>query len=70
MNKEIIKRSTCRISNEKLVPLFSLGKLHLSDFVSPTSEVEKEKVDIEPGLVSNIKQTFEKLEMRRQQSRF
>ena len=46
MNKEIIKRSTCRISNEKLVPLFSLGKLHLSDFVSPTSEVEKEKVEL------------------------
>src|SRR3989344_2598601 len=46
MNKETIKRSTCRVSNEKLVPLFSLGKLHLSDFILGNSKVEKDKVDL------------------------
>ena len=43
MNKKIIKRSTCRISNERLVDLFTLGNTYVSDFVGP-----KEKLKIEP----------------------
>ena len=43
MNKKIIKRSTCRISNERLVDLFTLGNTYVSDFVGP-----KEKPKIEP----------------------
>lgn len=31
--KNITARGTCRISGEKLVPLFSLGRLYLSDFI-------------------------------------
>lgn len=47
MSQKITKRTTCRISNEKLVPLFSLGKLHLSDFISADSQAKKEKVDLQ-----------------------
>ena len=41
MNKKIIKRSTCRISNERLVDLFTLGNTYVSDFVGPK---EKPKI--------------------------
>ena len=33
--KKVIKRSNCRISNEKLVDLFSLGSIYVSDFLRP-----------------------------------
>src|SRR3989338_8864328 len=46
MSKKVLKRTTCRISNERLVPLFSLGKLHLSDFILANSKVEKDKVEL------------------------
>lgn len=42
MNNKIIKRSTCRISDEKLVDLFSLGKTYVSDFMKPR---QKPKID-------------------------
>ncbi len=41
-----IKRKTCRISGEKLVSLFSLGKLHLSDFIAKNSSPKQEKIEL------------------------
>ena len=42
----ISERKTCRISNEKLVPLFSLGKLYLSDFIEPNIAPSYEPVEL------------------------
>ena len=44
--QKIKKRSTCRISGEKLVPLFSLGELYLSDFIKPHETPAYEPVEL------------------------
>lgn len=41
---KIIERKRCRISGEKLIPLFSLGKLYVSDFISLNDEPKFEPV--------------------------
>lgn len=43
---KIIERKTCRISNEKLVDLFSLGKLHISNFLPLNEESASEPVEL------------------------
>lgn len=45
-NNKIIERKTCRISNEKLVNLFSLGKLHVSNFLPLHEEPKSEPVEL------------------------
>jgi len=40
------ERKTCRISGEKLIPLFSLGQLFLSDFVAPDASPQQKKVEL------------------------
>ena len=44
------ERSTCRISGEKLIPLFTLGKLHLSDFIPPGEAPKGEEHKVEMKL--------------------
>jgi hypothetical protein len=46
MHRQVPKRTTCRVSGEKLVDLFSLGKLHLSDFIAKSSDPKQEKVEL------------------------
>jgi len=36
--KDIIERTTCRISGEPLIPLFTLEQLHISDFIPPNED--------------------------------
>ncbi len=43
---KIIERKTCRISGEKLVNLFSLGKLHVSNFLPLHEEPVSEPVEL------------------------
>jgi NDP-4-keto-2,6-dideoxyhexose 3-C-methyltransferase len=45
--RSIAPRSTCRISKEKLIPLFSLGKLYLSDFIECHEEPKYEPVELQ-----------------------
>jgi len=40
------ERSKCRISNEKLIPLFSLGELYLSDFIKPEEKPQYRPVEL------------------------
>lgn len=48
---QVIKRTTCRISNEPLVPLFSLGDLYLSGFLPKEAEpTPSQKVPLEMTL--------------------
>jgi len=55
--QKITPRTTCRISGDTLVPLFSLGKLYLSDFIEHTEAPKYEPVELklsvspESGLV-------------------
>ena len=51
-NKKIPSRDTCRLSGEKLVPLFSLGKLYLSDFIAHTESPKYEPVELGLSLAS------------------
>jgi hypothetical protein len=44
--QKIKPRSTCRVSGEKLTPLFSLGKLYLSDFIERTETPKYEPVEL------------------------
>lgn len=44
--KKVSPRITCRISGEKLVPLFSLGKLYLSDFIEQSETPKYEPVEL------------------------
>lgn len=44
--KKIKARTTCRISGEKLVPLFTLGELYLSDFLKKDEGVGYEPVEL------------------------
>ncbi len=46
MKPRVIERKTCRISGEKLVSLFSLGELYLSDFIAKDSVPKQEKVEL------------------------
>lgn len=48
--QKIQARNTCRISGEKLVPLFSLGKLYLSDFIEHTEDPAYEPVELHMSL--------------------
>ena len=43
----MITRSTCRISGEKLVPLFSLNEVHLSDFLPKDASPRSNPVPLE-----------------------
>ena len=57
MSNQIPERNTCRISGEPLIPLFTLGTLHLSDFIDPEMEPRMTPVELklmlapESGLV-------------------
>src|SRR3989344_1665986 len=42
----MIKRTTCRISNEPLIELFSLGDIHVSDFIPLNAEPRTPKVPL------------------------
>lgn len=42
-----IERKTCRVSGEKLVPLFSIGNVHLSDFIPQDTEPRSAAVPLE-----------------------
>lgn len=44
---DIPRRTTCRISGEPLVPLFSLGELYISDFLPKDAEPRSGKVPLE-----------------------
>lgn len=44
--QKIKVRDTCRISGEKLIPLFTLGKLHLSDFLKKDESVGYDPVEL------------------------
>lgn len=44
--EEIKERTTCRITGEKLIPLFSLGELYVSDFTAPGTAPEQPKVEL------------------------
>jgi len=46
MNEKISERSTCRISKEPLMELFSLGKLHISDFIEKDAQPRQEPVEL------------------------
>lgn len=46
----ISERTTCRISGEKLIPLFTLGKLHISDFIPPGEAPKGEESMVEMKL--------------------
>lgn len=39
--KEIKARKTCRISGEKIIPLFTLGELYMSDFIKDEPKLPK-----------------------------
>src|SRR6185312_11008155 len=39
-------RDTCRVSGEKLVPLFSLGDLYVSDFLKKDEEPKSNKIPL------------------------
>lgn len=41
------ERTVCRVSGEPLVPLFSLGKLHISDFIPPDEKPRGEESKVE-----------------------
>lgn len=43
---KIVERKTCRISGEPLVELFTLGKLHVSDFLPKDEKPHFEKVEL------------------------
>lgn len=45
-NRKIPARTTCRISGERLTPLFSLGKLYLSDFIEHHETPKYEPVEL------------------------
>lgn len=47
---KIKKKETCRISGEKTIPLFSLGKLYLSDFIERHENPKYEPVELEMRL--------------------
>src|SRR3989344_1665531 len=49
---KIIHRTTCRISGEKLIPLFSLGDLYMSDFLPRNEEPRFPKVPLELTLAA------------------
>ena len=46
MSKNIPERSTCRISGEPLIELFTLDELHISDFIDQDSEPRLEPVEL------------------------
>ncbi|MBI2062855.1 MAG: methyltransferase domain-containing protein [Candidatus Yanofskybacteria bacterium] len=46
MSNKITERKTCRISGEKLIGLFSLGKLHVSNFLPLDDDVRLEPVEL------------------------
>src|SRR3990167_9808896 len=48
--KQIKKRETCRLSGEKTTPLFSLGKLYLSDFIEQDETPKYVPVELEMRL--------------------
>lgn len=48
--EKITERRTCRISGEKTTPLFSLGKLYLSDFIEIDQSPKYEPVELEMRL--------------------
>ncbi len=52
MPKEIRERTTCRISGEPLVPLFSMGALHMSDFIPQDSSPRLPKVEMKLCIAS------------------
>ena len=47
MSKKIPERLTCRISDEPLIELFSLGELHISDFIDQHTGPRLEPVELE-----------------------
>ena len=50
-NEKVKARTKCRISGEKLVPLFSLGKLYLSDFIEHKETPKYEPVELALAVV-------------------
>ncbi len=46
MSKKIPERLTCRISDEPLIELFSLGELHISDFIDQHTGPRLEPVEL------------------------
>ncbi|MCI0542516.1 class I SAM-dependent methyltransferase [bacterium] len=40
------ERKTCRVSGEKLIPLFSMGELHMSDFIPRDQDARLPKVEM------------------------
>lgn len=48
--QKIKARATCRISGDTLTPLFSLGKLYLSDFIEHSEEPKYEPVELHLAL--------------------
>lgn len=48
--QKINARASCRISGKKLTPLFSLGKLYLSDFIQHTETPKYEPVELHLSL--------------------
>ena len=40
------ERKTCRISNDPLLELFTLGDIHISDFIATDSNIKPEKVEL------------------------
>lgn len=46
MSNQIPERSTCRISGEPLVELFTLGELHISDFIDQDAEPRLTPVEL------------------------
>lgn len=46
MSKKIPARETCRISGEPLVELFTLGELHISDFIDQDTDPRLEPVEL------------------------
>lgn len=52
-SKPIKKRGTCRISGEKTISLFSLGKLYLSDFIERHETPKYVPVELEMRLAPN-----------------
>ena len=50
MEKAIHKRTTCRISGESLVPLFSLDEMYVSDFIAPDKQPRMPKAELKLAL--------------------
>lgn len=50
MSKTLKARTQCRISGEKLIPLFSLGELYLSDFIEHRETPKYEPVELSLSL--------------------